>query len=397
RFKRDRIATAPNVEKMRRRESRSPRRRPGSVAGIGAGLPAVDVAAIAAVPRRRQEGEFLGDPFPRPAGAVFWRPPESGAAAAPGPVARAGAGRVGHVIDAVADARGGELRAADDAQHDVGHVVVRPPAVGEAGGIAAEDAAEAALVLGRGRRFADIQAQQLSAGLAAHALAGDELTRIFEHQLHQVGARRRRNVDAGEQVESGGDRRRAVEVLELRLVLRLRRVPAILERRIDDELVDQRVGETRDLGVDAEFVRDAGLVEYADLLAARAGVDADHGVGGAVGSGLVAGDGADRQLDGYRIDVEAAEAVVAEGIGIIVGILGGAQERQRLAAQVDGVEHGAEIDIEGLVALAGEDADVAVLIDALRGQVLIVRYRAGAGVGGDGHERPARGPLHVRQ
>ena len=64
----------------------------------------------------------------------------------------------------------------------------------------------------------------------------------------------------------------------------------------------------------------------------------------------------DRHLDGDRADVGAAEAVDAERVDG-VGVLAGARQQREVAAQVQRVEHRAEVDVEGLGALAGEDAD----------------------------------------
>src|SRR5207247_9177684 len=100
----------------------------------------------------------------------------------------------------------------------------------------------------------------------------------------------------------------------------------------DDHLVDERVGESLHLN---ELALARALAFDSHLLAARAGISTDHRGAG------VAGEDRRRELERDRVDVEAREHVDP-----------GIPEIQR-------VEDGAEIDVERIVTLTGEDADSA--------------------------------------
>src|SRR5215470_10828167 len=122
------------------------------VAGVGAGLAAIDVAAVAAVVRRRQERKLDGDTVRRHVEAV------AGNRAVARTVGSARARRALDKIDAVAGARVDVIRPADHAQGDVGHVVVRAPTVWPARRIGAQRRAQALLTRRRRRRHAQIEA-----------------------------------------------------------------------------------------------------------------------------------------------------------------------------------------------------------------------------------------------
>ena len=116
-------------------------------------------------------------------------------------------------------------------------------------------------------------------------------------------------------------------------------------------------------------------------LAQRARLDADR----AVRSRRPAGRRVVRRRIGTSIAIvftlKPLKALTPKGFEVVVGVLGGRLHRERRAEardavgvldpQVDRVEHGAEVDREGLGALAGEDADAGRRVgeDALRRQV----------------------------
>ena len=209
------------------------------VAGVSALLVTVDVPTVTAVVRRRQEGEFLGD-------AVLGHiQPVARVVTVTGTIGHTGAGYSIREVHAVADTVIDVSGAADDADGDVRHVIVRPPSVGKTRRIAGKPA-QSLLIFRRRRLGPEIEAEQLRARRptvpSVQGLAG-----ILQQQLHQILARRLWDRQPEDEVERRGDRRISVEVLELRLVFRRRGVPLILRWRVDDELVDQRVGESRDL------------------------------------------------------------------------------------------------------------------------------------------------------
>ena len=141
----------------------------------------------------------------------------------------------------------------------------------------------------------------------------------------------------------------------------------------------------------------ARLFQHPHLLPAGAGVQPDKLVPG-IGRLAVAGDSADRHLQRDGADVEAAEAVDAERVDR-VDVLRGREQGQE-AAQVQGVEDRAEIDVEGFGPLPGEHADAVgvVRIDPLGSQRGVVRYRGRPHVGRDRHQGTAAeqlGPLLV--
>src|SRR5262249_58065277 len=124
----------------------------------------------------------------------------------------------------------------------------------------------------------------------------------------------------------------------------------------DDQLVHQRVRHSRYLDPRALRLGLAVRVEDLHFLPCRARVHSDHRVSGCGGWLSVAGDRLDRHLDGDRADVETTEAVHAEGIDGVRIFSRTRQERQE-AAKVQRVEHGAQVDVERLGTLAGEDPD----------------------------------------
>ena len=91
-----------------------------------------------------------------------------------------------------------------------------------------------------------------------------------------------------------------------------------------------------------------GLPAYGHARPARVGVAAE---------GLVrVGQHRDRDLDRDRLHVEARQHVDAERVHVVVRILRVAQERHG-PAEVQRVEHAAEVDVERVLPLAGEDLD----------------------------------------
>src|SRR5262249_9291012 len=113
----------------------------------------------------------------------------------------------------------------------------------------------------------------------------------------------------------------------------------------------------------------------------------NNGYGRVVWRLTVYRDTSDRHLDRDTVDVEASEAVHAEGVHAIIGVLRGGEQGQE-ASQVGRIKHRAEIDVEGLGPLAGEDAEPIgpIRVDALRGERLIVRHGSGSYIGRHGYE-----------
>ena len=144
-----------------------------------------------------------------------------------------------------------------------------------------------------------------------------------------------------EGVEDPGELRLQVVALELLVVGRVAAVPEVLLPERDDDLVDERLGEAGDL---LPPRRAAALGDH------RPGgrrVDADDRVGAVdVGRRLLGpGQLSDRHLDGDRVDAVALEAVDAAH----------AERAGGRAAEADQVEGAAQVDVERVVALAGED------------------------------------------
>src|SRR5207247_3978781 len=108
------------------------------------------------------------------------------------------------------------------------------------------------------------------------------------------------------------------------------------------------------------------------------------GVVGAARRAVVARQLLDRHLDDDRVGVEAADAIDA----------GAWVERDQVEVvertEAGQVEDRAEVDEEGVVALAGEDPDApGQIADGCRGERLVLRRRAGPDVN---RWRPDAGP-----
>ena len=201
-----------------------------------------------------------------------------------------------------------------------------------------------------------------------------------QEDRRQVDAVLRGGAQCEEGVQDPGQLRLQVVALELLVVGRVAAVPEVLLPERDDDLVDERLGEAGDLLPPRPAV-------LGDDRARGRGVDADDRVGAVdVGRTLLGpGQLSDRHLDGDRVDAVALEAVDAAH----------AEPAGGRAAEADQVEGAAQVNIERVVALAGEDLG-AVLdgVDRRRDQRLVVRSRARADVVRRGQQIPAEG-LHV--
>ncbi len=132
----------------------------------------------------------------------------------------------------------------------------------------------------------------------------------------------------------------------------------------------------------------AVVADDLDLLPRRRSVHADQRLARLLGRFAVRSQTRDRHFENNAVDVGAAEAIDAEGILAVVGVFRGAQERQRLAPQIGGVEHRAEIDIESLGALAGENFDAGRRIgeNSLGRELFVLRHGRRADVGRHGDQ-----------
>src|SRR5437773_2433105 len=101
-----------------------------------------------------------------------------------------------------------------------------------------------------------------------------------------------------------------VERLEILLVFRVGGVLSVLERRVYDQLIHQRVRHARDLHK-TPFLggRLTGGMQNFDLLPVILGVHPDDRVGRGRGWLAIAGNAGDRDLDRDGADVRPAEAV----------------------------------------------------------------------------------------
>ena len=137
--------------------------------------------------------------------------------------------------------------AADSTFGDVDDVILEPAAVRPSGQVAAEHAEAVALSDGRRRRD-----RQVQPNLVCQGVPGEVEVRLLQTgQQHrdEVGAvvlleRAELRIQLVEQL--GQDRARVV-LLELLVFVRVGRVPLVLELRRDEQLVDQRIAEPRDL------------------------------------------------------------------------------------------------------------------------------------------------------
>src|SRR5439155_18836113 len=115
------------------------------------------------------------------------------------------------------------------------------------GQVADEYAESVALPDGRRRRDRQVQAELICTGLTGDVELG--LFQAGEQHRDEVGAivlleRAELWIELVEQL--GQDRARVV-LLELLVFVRVGRVPLVLELRRDEQLVDQRIAEPRDL------------------------------------------------------------------------------------------------------------------------------------------------------
>ena len=155
------------------------------------------------------------------------------------------------------------------------------------------------------------------------------------------------------------------------------RVPEVLGRQRNKHLVEQRVAQARDLDERAE-VRDHAVVatrptlEDPDLLAAGRGPH-PYGAGAACGCLAVVRQQVHGHLHRQGVHVDAGRRVHAGGHGGQTGRRpAGVVALER--AEVAEVEHGAEVDVEALGALAGEGLDaVAERADGVGGQGGVAR------------------------
>ena len=140
-----------------------------------------------------------------------------------------------------------DQRPADSPLRDVDHVVLEPPAVRPAGEVVAEHAEPVALADRRRRRDRQVEPQ-----LVGERRPGVVELRRLEtraEDCHEIGSVRllERSELRIQLVQQRRERRSEVVLLELLVVRRRGGVPLVLQLRRDEQLVDQRVAETRHL------------------------------------------------------------------------------------------------------------------------------------------------------
>ena len=245
-------------------------------------------------------------------------------------------------VDAVSEVvRGTDELALDHLERDVDDIVTETATVGEALRVSTDHAEP----VGRGRhRGRHVEAELLARGDLA--LGHVEALDAREEHRHEVVARGLGSVDAVD----GLDQLRQLgvgHVLERRCVTRgLEAVERVLELERDDDLVDQRVAQARDLDV---------LAVGRLLLRRRPGAD-DR----VLLRVALLGEPPLRDLQRHRLDVEARQGVVA-GLGEVTA--------------VEQVED-AQVEEERVLGLTGEGLDA-----LLRGRR---RLRTQRGVVGHG-------------
>ena len=184
------------------------------------------------------------------------------------------------------------------------------------------------------------------AGMPVRRMAARSARRAW---CRRPGGGRRR----GRGPEQSGQSRGGHVLGELAVVDREVGVPVVLFGQGDQQLVEQRVGQTGNLyvrsGVQVPAL--AVVVEEAGGLATGRGPDTDDsmGVGDARWCPTAGGEGGDGYLEGERVDIEGVGGVDAGHAG--QGAAGvGLLER----SEVPEVEDGAQVDVEAFGPLPGE-------------------------------------------
>ena len=259
-----------------------------------------------------------------------------------------------------------------DAFGDVDHVVLEAPAVRPARVVARDDAEPVALPDRRRRRDREVQPQ-----LVGERLAGEVEVRRLQaraehgHEIRAVGLLER-PVLRVQLVQESRQRRARVVLLELLVLVRRRPVPLVLQLGRDQQLVDQRVAEPRDLDPPAPLRVAALLVgtRHAGALPVRRSPHTDHV--------RVVVEHRDRHLKRDRVHAVAGEEVLA------------AAGRPGPVADRDEIEDGADVAEERIVTLACEDGRaVRERVHTLLRQRVVVRSRPRADVVGRGHQPAA--------